>query len=247
MPNRKPKYQPRKKYTAKRRAPASNFKSQSIVLNKPVYKQPRPDTDAVLYKGIGIPAKFYTKLRYTEAIALTSVAYTEPLYRMNSVYDPVYAMGGGQPMYHDELSQLYDNYCVYGSKITATFINRSATTETAFVRAGIYPLVNSGTAVTPDEAIERDNCIYAYVGPNTGDQGCVTMSTYADVYKVYGRERDERDDALFTASTSASPVNTCFWHVFAGTIDESTALNMYVNIELIYYVKYFSRAQVLQS
>jgi len=41
--------------------------------------------------------------------------------RMNGAYDPVLAIGGGQPTYWDYFASLYRKYNVLGSKITVKF------------------------------------------------------------------------------------------------------------------------------
>jgi len=58
-----------------------------------------------------------TKVKYTDSTGFASAGgdYTY-IFRLNSLFDPDYTGGGHQPMGHDELATLYDNYQV--TKVT---------------------------------------------------------------------------------------------------------------------------------
>lgn len=216
--------------------------------DKEVINTGRPKRDVIMYKGIGIPNVFFTKLKYSLTLQFNSSAYQEALIRMNNINDPVYALGGGQPMYYDELAALYTYYTVYGASATITFINKTNTTEAAFTKVGIYPLNTSTTAASIGEATERDYCTYAQLGPNTGDQGIITMSSYAKPYQVIGRDKDEAGDDTMTGTFAGSgPVQEPLWHIFAGTLDLTTTANVYADCVFTFYVKAFDRIAVARS
>jgi len=241
MPRRYRKRKGRKRYNRRK-----NFaKTQA---DKEIVKTGRPKKDVILYKGIGIPNQFFTKLKYNVTFEMDLYPYEEVLIRMNNINDPVYALGGGQPMYFDQLALLYSNYTVYGCSATLTFINKTNTTESAFTKVGIYPLNDSTTAANVAEATERDYCTYAQLGPNTGDQGIITMSSYAKPYQVVGRDKDEAGDDTMTGTFAGSgPVQEPLWHIFAGTIDGTANTNVYVDCTFVFYVKAFDRIRVASS
>lgn len=215
--------------------------------DKEVVNTGQAKKDSVVYRGIGIPNQFFTKLKYNQTFSITATPYLETLIRSNSVFDPVYALGGGQPMYLDEFAQLYNRYTVYASSITLTFIQRTAQTEASYVKVGVYPLVDTSTAGSVSEATERDNCIYAQLGPNTGDQGIVNMNAYGKIYKIAGRDKTEAGDDTMSATVTADPAISPLWHIFTGTLDGITDVNVYVDMTITYYVKFYDRLSVGRS
>lgn len=224
--------------------------------DKEVQKSGHPKVDMVIYKGIGLPSQFFTKLKWNYIYSFNTSYFEDKYIRMNSVFDPDPTVVGGSPtsvMYHNELSTLYDYYTVYASKINVTFIMRTNTTEASFQKVGIYPLhestvVPNATTLSLVQATTRDNCVYAQLGPNTGDQGIISMQSYAKVASVLGIKKGALgiDDTLqsFVANT---PSQECYWHIFAGSLDGSTTSNVYADIEITYYVKYHKKGQIDNS
>lgn len=62
--------------------------------------------------------------KYVEYCDLDPAAGTIAVhrYRVNSLFDPDYTGVGGQPMYRDQMAELYNNYVVDGSRIRVTFL-----------------------------------------------------------------------------------------------------------------------------
>lgn len=241
-----PRRRSRRRYRRRR-----NKKSNAIVMggDKEVIKTGKAKYKSIVYRGIGIPSTYFTKLKYTVQYNAGSVGspFIEYLFRMNSVFDPEFALGGGQPMYYDQITAMYRSYCVFGSGINLTFTQKTNTTEAAFIKCGVYPIETSNSASGVSEAIERDNCVYAQLGPNTGDQGIVNMNAFAKPYAVLGRGKFEKEDDTMCALVSSNPVQQCLWHVFLGTNDGLTSVNAYIEITLTYYVKFFDRIDVERS
>jgi len=215
--------------------------------DKEVTHTGKSKTDSVVYRGIGIPGVFYTKVKYSDTYSFTTSPYQEHLMRMNSIFDPDYSFGGSQPMYYDELSLLYQNYVVLGCDISATFINKANTTEAAYAKVGIYPLGISTTASGLEHATERDNCTFAQLGPNTGDQGIISMNCYSKPYQVLGLNKSLAQDDTMSANFSANPSTDCLWHIFGGSLDGLTNVNIYIDIVITYYIKCYERNAIQRS
>lgn len=201
-----------------------------------------PKTDTVLYKGVGVPQSFVTKLKYNERILFNGSAMNTWYYRANGPYDPRFSLGGGQPMWYDQLSALYSRYCVLASSIQATFINNN-TTITPATRVGIFPdTVTTNPPLDIEAAVERDNCTYATCGSPSGDQGIINMISYAKIHKMLGLKANEKqDDTLCGLTAVAPPTREAFWCVFLGTLNTATVTDMYMDVTITYYVKFFSR------
>lgn len=238
---------PRKNHNRKKRYRKKKKQEISTKGDKEVTKTGQIKRQSVIYRGIGIPAEFYTKLKYSDTLDFSGAPYRERILRMNSLYDPLYMLGGDQPMYYDEFSLLYARYCVQACDVQVTFINRSATGETSYQRVGCYPLGVPSTSASIYESVERDNCVYSTLGPNTGDQGIVSMSIYGKIHKLLGLPSDEKNDDTLSAVTSTDPANIAYLHVFGGSLDTLTDSSFYATITMTFYCKFFDRINVARS
>lgn len=138
MPGRR-KNQLKKKAPSKRRN-LKKYYSQMLYTNGAVMSTTKVvnlayhDTQHLSYGGIG-GAPVYVN------------------YRINSIYDPYYATGGGQPMGHDQWADLYDHYKVLGARCTATFMWRSGTGQ--IHRCGLLLDHDDAPAIDYSQVIEQ--------------------------------------------------------------------------------------------
>lgn len=202
--------------------------------------------DAVMYRGIGIPNVFFTKLKWNKQFDVNSFPFDTRLFNANGL-NPPSGLVVEQPMYFDEFQQLYGRYCVLASEITCIFQQKTAQGGGAFTKCGLYPLGVSSLPVNLKQAIERDNCVYAQLGPNTGDQGIIQMNGYAKSHQIVGLPSDENTDDTMSAAMTSNPSRLAFWHVFMGTNDNSALTNVYLDVTITYYVRFFERINVLSS
>lgn len=83
----------------------------------------------------GLPTIKIANLRYVENVSITSTlgAIQRYSFRANSIFDPNFTGIGHQPMGRDIWAQLYNNYVVLGSKITAKFTTTTSAGQNAAV------------------------------------------------------------------------------------------------------------------
>lgn len=91
-----------------------------------------------------VPDRYFTKLKYQfrqQSISLnaTTALNASVIVRGNSLYDPEYAAGGGQPIGFDHLKTLYQYYRVHASRVKYRVYNNSSTTAGAILYGTIYP------------------------------------------------------------------------------------------------------------
>lgn len=198
-------------------------------------------TSLVRVRGIGMPDRLITNLVYSDNKTLTpgagSLGFS--VFRLNSVFDPDEAVGGGQPTYHDQISTMYKRYRVLGAKITAHFSYASGIT------AGIGPAIcgiqcsDVNTIPTSDVGgvISLPNTGYAMLSPN-GDPVKV-VATYSQKNTYPGQSMD------LTANVGANPLFAWLAKVFAGSLGstDTTAIQCVVVIE--YCVEYSDLLQVV--
>lgn len=243
MPNQK-----RKNYGKRRR----RYQKKQMVMvrgkvDNEITNTGKTNMKPLLYRGIGIPPAFYTKIKFNYDQLNNTSTLSDLVVRGNGAYDPLFAVGGLQPMYYDQLTALYERYCVLASEITATFVNQSNVGTGSFQKVGIYALTDSSGPANLSEATERDNCKYAHLGPANGDQGIITINHYAKTTDVVGKANSESQDDILSALNIAVPSRQWFWHVFAGTLDGSTNQSVHVDITVTYYIKFYDRFEVAQS
>jgi hypothetical protein len=199
----------------------------------------------VVNKGVGMPHAFATRLRFSYIFADSVGAYNDEIIRGNSPYDPVYATGGGQPQFFDELAAVYENYICDRLDWRVTFIQATGSGEGSYVVVGAYPLISASTTTDIETAVEFPHAKYGNLGPNTGGDGVVTVSGSMSTSQMYGVLpifTDNEQD--YAAVISDNPLNQWFLHIFYGTVDSSTAVGIKVNIELEYHTKFYGVTNV---
>lgn len=243
MPRKRMNYRKRKRnYRKKSIYPRSNDDKEVIHTGK-------NNNKSVVYRGIGIPPVFYTKLKYNTTIQVNSI-FGEYLFNGNSLYDPDRTGIGHQPMYADQFAALYRKYFIIASTINLSFINRLSSGDiglTPFGTVGVYALTSLLSSVDLTDATERDNCSYSAIGPSTGDQGIMNMSQYKKTKEVTGKNNMDDDLIGLTGDFGTSPSLPWCWHIFYGSADASNNLELFVNVTITYYVKYFDRRDPVGS
>lgn len=99
-------------------------------------------------------------------------------YSCVNLNDPVAAVGGHQPLGHDQAMELYDHFLVAGAKITVTF--NSTSTSNYPVVCGIY--LSDDTTVTTTsitQLLEQGKSKYRYLNIKDGTKSCTITSTYS--------------------------------------------------------------------
>ena len=94
---------------------------------KSFYAVPRP---LVQYKT-GFPKQLAITHKYSQEGRLTYIGPNANVqyyaFGVNCLYDPYLALGGGQPLYFDQLSAIYNHYTVMRSRIKVTFAVSTST------------------------------------------------------------------------------------------------------------------------
>lgn len=167
----------------------------------------------VIHRGIGMPDRFRTKLRFTESFILSSFGTSITQFygvRMNGAYDPVLAVGGGQPTWWDQFAANYARYNVIGAKCTATFaLPLSTTAGDGPYHVGILGTRGSSLPTSDSPTLSTTpNCVSDLV---VHDQTKVLSMTYTPKQlTVLGDDGDVNTQSLIT-STPADAYNALIW------------------------------------
>lgn len=198
------------------------------------------------------PSSMLAKLNYgLPNQALTTSTYTSQQFRLNSLFDPEVAIGGGQPRYFDtfcggnDTSAPYYRYHVFAAKVIVKFWNNSDTS--GLIACGWWPSGNSSEPTAPAEILERKSFKWDHLTALSGSAGQKTISFYVPIHVAYGFSRQRvRDDSQFNAAYNASPtqVLNCSVMWFPDVVAEKT---VNFSIKIIYYAKFSTLNDISNS
>jgi len=193
------------------------------------YRGNNPQSSIVV-RGTGFPDKLTTNLAFVDSIILTGNA-GQPLqwktYRLSSPYDPVEAIGGGQPTYFDQLATLYGRYIVNGAKITCKYaVGTTATVGVGPYMVGVLCSDQTGMPSLNGEVLAgANNCTYRLCSI---DDGTVTVT------ETYSQKKMFPDVPAYAQSTvGLDPLVNWYAKVWAEPqgISVTTPINVVISIE----------------
>jgi hypothetical protein len=164
----------------------------------------------------------------SEAAPMVGFAWT---YRLNSLFDPDFTSTGAQPLGYDQFSALYGRYAVLRSRFNCTFTN--ATSLPA--RVGFYLSPQSTLPGSSSAWTMQPFGKSATVGALGSGKDVVMLSGSTSFAKELGVTlRQYRDEADFSATTSASPARILYLHTYAfGLYSAGNAtINCFVNLNM---------------
>ncbi len=189
------------------------------------------------------PDRMRLKLKYAQTgIVFTAVDYDTHIFSMNGCFDPDITGVGHQPMGFDQWGALFTQYRVYASMIRILCANDATAQNTSYI-LGTYPS-NSGTTVaTLEAALEQPRMKKALVTPGRGEPGIV--SNYVRTVDLAGGTLGAENQ--YRGTLSANPTIQFRWHIFGGTLDVTTNIDVTFVVEIEYYVEFSQRTIPGQS
>lgn len=188
-----------------------------------------------------MPAQLFTKFNYSVGYLnlSTSTLATGHTIRSNSLFDPDFSGVGSQPYMYDQLvgaSGIYENYRVYGCKVTAKVKVRDASSlESCDV---VLVGTRQGQALPNDidQAKEMPRAKKMLVSKNHWK----VFSVYFDQAALAGVSKNAyASDPDFSAGSGANPVSTNFVTLLAQSFDRTTNTLLDVDLQIKYYVVLF--------
>jgi len=210
----------------------------------------RPTT-AIARGPSGFPDNLFVKLKFTCRLFQTHAAGTAALhvFRGNSLYDPDYTTGGIQPYGHDQWSQFYEYYTVYGSSIKATLFPSTNTYQAydiAVVPSSETTATSAATLTAPIEEMpySRYRTVTSY---NTGTKSSIVRH-YMSTAKIFGANPLAiKTEDSYSAVYNANPASIWYWLVYTQPSDEATANSNNITITITYYCEYSDRRNLTTS
>lgn len=192
--------------------------------------------------GLGLPDRMYFKHKYAQnySLAITSGTPTWKAFSVNSLYTPV--SGGHQPYYFDEMSALYNNYTVLGSKIT---IKCSKYNSAADVPLAV-------TVYVDDDGTPPSSGLYLttlmeqgkHVSMIAADDGLARLRCMWSARKTFPGPRSRTD---ISGTPSSNPAQQQYFILAANTVDETNSGTFYATVEIEYFAMWWEKKGVIGS
>lgn len=189
--------------------------------------------------------KVFGKLNYVEKLVITGGAVGAPTYyqfRTNSLFDPNLTGIGHQPLGFDQISALFERYCVTQCEYRISFQNGNGGQGAMWAVAASDV---ASTSASISEAIEQGNARTGILAPAVGGASTITISGVIKNWEVAGETYDEYiSDDTNSAVMTSNPTDTNVLNLIIS--DSGTAATgpaVYTLVELTYYA-YFYGAQL---
>ena len=202
----------------------------------------------------GFLPRFTTKLKYCQSLSLDAgiVLADRNSFRANGIFDPDVSVGGHQPLYHDELFNVYGLAAVLGSKLTCQW----APNRTTNVAPGAIILWKDTVAGDMDlfsfSTMMEQSSIppnhYSMVGllNSTGNARNILTITYSPKRDM-GFNNPSNEESL-RCTASANPTREYFFDVmYIGTDDAVNPGQVQLLITIEYLVEFYNLNSQLQN
>lgn len=237
-----PYYRRRKVYRKK------NFKRKWRFNKRKRYNKRFGKVSRVVRRGQVFPDSYFCKLKYEQTLNMkpfVAAPISRQLISGNGIHDVDISGLGHQPMGYDQITALYNSWKVYASSIKVQVMTVGSGAA-YFSKFSLYPTLNSSIDLDLDEAGETPYGRSTFVSDRDGGNKNF-LSNFMTTKKIYGQKSIDPDPS-FTGAVGSNPSALWYWILDMTTIDGSTNIgDIYVNIKVKYYVKFWDRIQLTGS
>lgn len=176
----------------------------------------------------------------------SSPGFVDTVCRLNSLYDPQYALGGGTPTGLTALAAVWGQYKVCGAKVTCRFVN----TGTLPARVGFYACDDSYTtpstaALNQAQLMEMGNPNFVILPAAFGSSSTVTLRRFYRIKNIMGRSRYQDQNAV--ARVTADPYTQAHLHVVSLSDLASVAPGATSTTRVYITIKFYAKFMVNNS
>jgi len=180
--------------------------------------------------GVGFPKMLKMTHKYVETVQLLSTSGIVAAYRFraNGMFDPNQTGGGHQPLYADQVKELYNHFTVIGSKITVRFIPTSSSAVPQHV--GIN-LNDDTTALTSYQDISEQTQSRIKAIAYTPEKPVILTARYS-AKKMYGGSILANSDLRCTGTSD--PSEQAYFVIYSAPLDGSSSVGLYCSVTIEY-------------
>lgn len=193
-----------------------------------------------------MPSTYRTRLVYATTVSLDAstggVAWST--FRANSLFDPLFAVGGHQPYGYDQMQAIYSRYVVISATVVFTVVSNQSLP--LCIGAGTFNAPGYTSNITDIESLRENPRIKTQMLSDSGNRKVATVRERYHITSMYGVSvRDAVGSQFLSASTGANPTSTGVFGVCVAaqaTGDDPTQIPVQVRIT---YDAIFSAPNVL--
>ncbi len=165
-------------------------------------------------KTQNVMMRFVENTQIDAAAGLTAFIF----YRANSINDPRNAIGGAQPLGHDQWNLFYNHYLVVSSKITIKMIGSSANEPGTL--SGIYLSDDTAVPATAPLVQEQGLSTYKVASLSTNsDLHALTLSSSFNAKKFYNITDIKDNFNRLGAPFGQNPTEEAFYTIYQGALN----------------------------
>lgn len=181
--------------------------------------------------GAGFPKMVKQMHNYVESFYLQSATGANNYYAFscNGMYDPNITGTGHQPYYFDQMTALYDHYCVIGSQIEVTYVLADDNQASIHVSLSVDDN-NTQTSANPLVIAEMPDSVYDMVGTQTGEQRKLVMNWSAKKY--FGK--NPLANTELQGTSAANPAEQSYFYINIKTADAAATSALYFTVKISY-------------
>lgn len=206
-----------------------------------------------LRMGFGFPEKLNFTHRYVERKTLTGTGLQVVNISCNGMWQPNASGLTHQPLYFDQISPLYNQYTVIGSKVSVQFMFTLPPTDAAgstatpiIVPTECIVYLNDNTTVTPTNIFflqEQGDAKKTFLGPGSDMVKTIKMGWSAK--KVGGTGLISNPNWFGTAS--ANPIEQYYYTIGVSAVDLTTSVSVQAIIQVDYIAVWTEAADIANS
>lgn len=177
-------------------------------------------------------------LKYVERIDLTSAVgvVNSNKFRLNSLFDPDFAVGGHQPFLFDQWAQFYGSYNVKRCKVTLTIAAVGA-----IMRYCLRPTDDTANPTSMNLEIEKPQSKYGVV---TGNIPVRVSAVYSPAQILGVNKTKYNAEDNYSAAVGADPVSQALCNLSCQSADGTSTGTIVGTIELIMQGTMFDRQAI---
>lgn len=193
------------------------------------------------------PRVMYSRAKFSDrgqmTIATPNVAVSES-YRLNSIWDPRFALGGQTVVGHGNLMALYNKYMVLGARIRVSFNDPTVGANRVGCRIRI-----AGAGATVGKTVQQlaEKPLTYIDGLNNSGSQKKVFNFYVTPWSQIGISKLEymTSSASYASVMNTDPVEPCYFDIFA--VNPINTGNIQFLIQVVYDVKFFDRKDLTSS
>jgi hypothetical protein len=157
-------------------------------------------------------------------------------WKCNGMFDPDDRIGGHQPLYFDQLTPVYNHYCVLKSKLKATFVQ-------SYPNAAQNPSVicsitnDDDTTTTSNYETQLELAPSKQIKYLTGSQGSTSITCHWSAKKTFGS--NPLDNPRLQGTAAADPTELSHFNVFVYNMSGVGQAFVDIIVEIEYTVVWF--------